>query len=176
MTNRIISLNARMMTEAESFDGVEVLLIEITHPDLEKPVRLSTDNTEMLSSDPIVFGTRSTWRGANPATEPWFWIIADIVPPSDQENEPANASLVILNADTALADQLQGLTGPADAAIALVFADSPNDPEQEWLKLKLTTAEGDVGRVSMTFSREEVEMEMLPAGRMTRQYFPGLHS
>lgn len=170
------SLNARFMTDAEALDVVELLLIEITHPDLSEPIRLSSDNTERLSDDPLIYGTRSTWRGADPLTEPFLFSVASIVPPSDQEDEPATAQLVIMNIDTSIAQLLQGLVGPMTANIALVFADNPNEPDEEWLDLELSTAEGDIERITLSFSREEIELEIFPAGRMTRQYFPGLFS
>ena len=49
---RRVSLNARLAREAGSTAAIEAALFEITHPDLEAPIRLSTDNTERLSDDP----------------------------------------------------------------------------------------------------------------------------
>lgn len=60
---RRVSLNARLAQDALGSDEIYVALFEINHPDLEKPIRLSTDNTERLSVEPLYYGTRSTWRG-----------------------------------------------------------------------------------------------------------------
>ena len=69
---RRISLNARMANNAQASAEIPVVLIEMNHPELEKPIRLSTDNTERLSIDPLYYGTRSPWRGANPVTDPYL--------------------------------------------------------------------------------------------------------
>lgn len=67
---RRISLNARLAHESEASAEIEVALFTIEHPLLPAPIRLSTDNTERLTDDPPTYGTRSTWRGANPVTDP----------------------------------------------------------------------------------------------------------
>ena len=65
--SRRLSLNARQAQIDPVSPEIDVVLIEIAHPDLDAPLRLSTDNTEMISDEPRIYGTRSTWRGADPA-------------------------------------------------------------------------------------------------------------
>ena len=68
---RRLSLNARMMQDEQSSDEIYVVLFKVTHPDLPEPIRLSTDNTERIASEPdVIYGTRSSWGGANPANSP----------------------------------------------------------------------------------------------------------
>ena len=47
--------------------------------------------------------------------------------------------------------------------------------EAEWTDLQLLTAEITGAEITLQFSREEIELERFPAGRMTRDRFPGLH-
>lgn len=83
---RRVSLNARLAQDAEATDEIYVVLLEVQHPDLERPLRLSTDNTERLSIVPLYYGTRSTWRGADPVDDPYLWVVASTLLPSDVED------------------------------------------------------------------------------------------
>lgn len=69
---RRLSLNARMMQDDLVSDQIYVVLIEIDHPELPRPIRLSTDNADRIQADPPIYGTRSSWRGANPITDPIY--------------------------------------------------------------------------------------------------------
>lgn len=173
---RLVSLNFRLAQDADSTAEIYAVLFHIEHPDLAAPIRLSTDNTERLSSDPdLMYGTRSNWRGANRITEPFLWIIASTVLPSDLEDAPASAQLVIENLDREMVRLLNSFTTPATVHMAVVLADTPDLIEQEWSNLQLVSSEKDPGSILVSLSREEIEMEYFPAGRMTRNRFPGLH-
>ncbi|MFE3838892.1 hypothetical protein [Pseudogemmobacter sonorensis] len=173
---RRLSLNARLAQDAETGPEIYVVLFHIEHEDMAAPIRLSTDNTERISSDPdLIYGTRSSWRGADPGLEPFLWIIASAVLPSDLEDTPAAAKVVLENLDRELARLLRSFTTPATIHMAVVLADTPNLIEQEYAGLQLVSADMDAGEIAIAFSREEIELEYYPAGRMTRNRFPGLH-
>lgn len=172
---RRLSLNARLAADDQAPDQIEVVLIEVSHPDLPQPVRLSTDNTERLSADPLYYGTRSTWRGADPVSDPYLWVVAEALLPSDQEDTPASAQIVLENLDAEMARLMRSFTTPATVALAVVLADTPDLIEVEFADLRLVQAEIDAGQIALTLSREEIELEYFPGGRMTRQRFPGLH-
>jgi hypothetical protein len=172
---RRLSLNARMAQDALASPEIEVVLFEITHPDLDAPIRLSTDNAERVSTDPLIYGTRSTWRGANPVTEPYLWVIASAVLPSDSQDDPGDARIVLDVLDAAYAEVLRSFTDLATVHMAGVLASSPDVIEVEVLDLKLTVAEIADTEVSLTLTRENIELEYYPPGRMTRMKFPGLH-
>lgn len=173
--SRRLSLNARLAHDEQSTAEIEVVLFEVTHPALAAPIRLSTDNAERLSSDPLYYGTRSTWRGANVATEPYLWIVASAVLPDDSEDAPAAAQIVLDDLDAEITELLRSFTTPATVNMAVVLASSPNEIEAEWLDLRLTLSEGNAAEITMSLSREEIELEPFPPGRMTRHKFPGLH-
>ena len=171
---RRVSLNARMMQDAQSSGEIYAVLFEIDHPDLEKPIRLSTDNTERLSVEPLYYGTRSTWRGANPVTDPYLWVIASTLLPSDQEDAPAAGTLVLENLDAEMVRVVRSYTDLATLHMAVVLASSPNLIELEYTDMDILSADIDAGEIVLSFSREEIEMEPFPAHRMTRNNFPGL--
>lgn len=172
---RRLSLNARLAQEENSTDEIEICLIVIEHPALDEPVRLSTDNTERLSLSPLMYGTRSTWMGANPITEPYLFVLASAELPSDLDDAPASASIVLENVDNDIGAILRSVTDRATVHMAVVLASSPNLTEAEYREMKLVNADGDVGEVRLSFSREPIEDESYPTDRMTKQRFPGLH-
>ena len=95
---RRVSLNARTAFDAQTTDEVEIALIMIEHPELDAPVRLSTDPTERLSADPLMYGTRTAWMGSDPISEPFLFILASANLPSDLEDAPATMWIVISRA------------------------------------------------------------------------------
>lgn len=170
-----LSLNARLAQDAAASAEIEVVLLELIHPDLDTPIRLSTDNADVIDESLPLYGTRSAWRGADPLNDPYLWIVASAVVPGDDEEAPASARLALENLDARIVELLRSFTSMATANMAVVLASSPDEIEAEWLGLQLTVADGDDGEVVLQFDREEIEQEPFPAGRMTRHHFPGLH-
>jgi hypothetical protein len=168
-------MNARAAQDAVASAEIEVILFEINHPSLDAPIRLSTDNTERLSTEPLIYGTRSTWRGADPATEPFMWVVASAILPSDSQDDAGEAQIVLDVLDAEYAELLLSFTDLATFHMASVMALSPNVVELEELDLSLTVAEIADTEISLTLSRQDIELEFYPAGRMTRSKFPGLH-
>lgn len=174
---RKLSLNARMALDDDMLgDEIFVVLFEVSHPDLEDgPIRLSTDNADLIAEDPDVYGTRSTWRGADPASDPYLWIVASALLPSDQEDAPAAAQVVLENLDIEMTRLLRSFRTPATVNIAVVLAQTPDVIEAEYLELELLSADISETEIQLSLSRDEIELEPFPAGRMTRDRFPGLH-
>lgn len=173
---RRLSLNARLAQDAMTSDEIEVALIFIEHPELDEPIRLSTDNTERLSDEPLYYGTRSKWRGSNRISEPFLWIIASVILPGDAEDAPASAKIVLENLDSEIVELLRSFTEPAVISIAVVLASSPDLIEAEWTGFQLVSADITAGEIALSLSRDEIELEPFPAGRMTRLNFPGVHA
>lgn len=172
---RRLSLNARLAPDADASSEIHVVLLRITHPSLAAPIRLSTDNTERISTEPLAYGTRSRWGGADPEQDPHLWIVASTLLPSDLEDAPAAATIILENLDSRMVELLRSFTDAATLDMAVVLASSPDLVEAEWTGLQLITSEISAGEISLQFSREEIELEPFPVGRMTRDRFPGLH-
>ncbi|QEW21229.1 hypothetical protein LA6_003437 [Marinibacterium anthonyi] len=171
---RLVSLNARTAFDAATTDEVEIALISIEHPALAAPVRLSTDPTERISADPLIYGTRSTWLDANPATEPYLFVLASAEIPGDEEDVPAAATLVLENVDKDMAAVLRSFTDRPTVHMAIVVASSPDLVEVEFRGLKIVDANGDAGQNTITISRAPIEEETVPMDRFTKDRFPGL--
>lgn len=173
--SRKISLNARMAHDAVGSKEVEVVLLHITHPETEQVIRLSTDPTERISLQPLSYGTRSSWLGSDPDDDAFLFVLLSVLLPDDQEEAPPAAQLVIEAVDNRIADALRSTLLRATVNMALVLASTPDLVEQEWNNFKLISAEGNADSISLSISRDPVTAEPWPAGRMTRDRFPGLH-
>ncbi|WP_428429549.1 hypothetical protein [Pararhizobium sp.] len=172
---RRVSLNQRIANDSASTEEIYAALFFIDHSSLAKPIRLSTDNTERLSSDPLYYGTRSTWMTGNPIADPFLWIVASTLLPSDMDDAPAAATIIIENVDNEIAKLLRSFTDLATMHIAVVLASSPNMIEVEYRDLKIVSHDLNPGEVTLQVSRQDVEEEDYPVDRMTKDKFPGLH-
>ena len=171
--SRSVSITARTHTEARASDEVEVLLMQFEHDDLAAPIRISSDPTERLTTDPPRYGTRSTWNGADPATEPYLFLAASFELPGDQDDAPASVRIVLDLFDATLVAQLRSIATQATAHMALVFAASPDTVELEYRDLLVISA--DYGeQLTITASRRPIEDEAVPKDRFTKDRFPGL--
>ncbi|MCR5856000.1 hypothetical protein [Mesorhizobium sp. J428] len=171
---RTISFNARLAADAESTDEIEVVLIKITHPLLDAPIRLSSDNTERLSVDPLAYVTRSTWLTDDGS--PFKFILMGTQIPDETSEEAPSGNIVIADLDSEIAEVLCSTTVPATVSMALVYASSPDVVEHEFLDMKLRSAEIDGDQIVLSFSKEPVLEESYPAARMTKERFPGLYA
>ncbi len=172
--SRRLSLNARLAHEDEFSGEIEVMLFVIEHPELDAPIRLSTDNAVRISTDPEIYGTVSSWRGGGPAN-PYLWVVASAVLPGDSDDAPAAATLVLENLDTDMVDLVRSFTDLASVSLAVVLASSPDTVEAEYTGLQIVEANITGGEIALALSRDEIELEPFPAGRMSKHRFPGLH-
>ncbi|MEL7113974.1 MAG: hypothetical protein AAGP08_00035 [Pseudomonadota bacterium] len=171
---RRISLNTRRHYEAETGGDVEMALLQFEHASLATPLRLSTDPTERLSTDPLRYGTRSTWNGADPLTEPYLFIIASAEFPGDQEDGATPATLVLQNIHAGIGRVLTSFTDRATCHLGGVFADAPNEIVAEVRNLKLVSARGNEDEFVLTLEHAAIGEETVPWQRMTATTFPGL--
>ncbi|MER8964498.1 DUF1833 domain-containing protein [Mesorhizobium sp. M0808] len=170
---RRVSLNARLAIDQVATDELEVVLVIIEHPLLETPVRLSSDNADRISVEPLMYGTCSNWRTNDGSA--FLFVMLDALVPDEEDDAPAQASLVLEILDSDIADILTSTTVQATCHMAIALASSPDNVEAEWIGLLMTGADGDSGQVSLKFSMEPITEEPFPADRMTKERFPGLH-
>lgn len=171
---RRVSLNARTAFDAATTDEVEIALIMIEHPALDAPVRLSTDPTERISTDPLMYGTRTAWMDSDPANEPFLFVLASAELPSDLEDAPAAASIIVDNVDSDIAELMRSFTDRPTVHIAVVMASSPDLVEVEFRGMVMTGASGTANEISIEVSRAPIEEESVPMDRFTKDRFPGM--
>lgn len=173
--SRAISLNAARQIDALATDAVAVFLVIIEHIDLEEPLRISSDNAERLSTEPLTYGTRSTYGSIDGTPRPFYFTGMQVIPPDDEEDGEPTATLVLDVLDTDIVGLLTSTTIPATGRIAIVMADTPNLIEFEAAGLSLKGANGDWGQVALRLSMKDLYDEPYPATRMSKERFPGLH-
>ena len=173
--SRRVSMNARVAFDAQTTAETEVALFVFEHDSLDAPLRLSTDPTERISSDPLAYGTRSTWDGANPSTDPYLFVLMSAELPGDQEDTPAAATIVLENVDNDIATVLRSFTDMATVHMAIVLASSPDLVEFEFRGMKLLSADGSAGEVQLSIGRRPIEEEQVPMDRFTKDRFPGIY-
>ncbi len=171
---RRVSITARRDFEAANSSEVGVVLMQFEHPDDGRMLRVSSDPTERLSSDPLTYGTRSNWLGANPATEPFLFLTLGVEWPGDQEDAGFEARLILSNFNSEIVQILRSFTRPAVAHLAHVMAATPDLVEVEARDLLLVSSDLDADRIELTLSRRAIEDEAFPSPRMTKQRVPGL--
>lgn len=164
---RLVSLNARAAANAAYSDQLPVMLVEIRHPTLPEPVRLSTDPTVRVSTDPLVYGT---FRGGNL----YSFVLVSAVWPDDQQASPAKTTLVFENVDKDMVAPLRAIIDPVTVDLTVVLAGTPETAEAQFLKMRGIRGSWDASQVSLDISREPLTSEPMPAGRMTKARFPGL--
>lgn len=122
---RRMSLTARLAQDAQNTSEIYAVLFYIEHSSLDKPILLSTDPTERLQDDPLMYCTRSTWMDVNPVTDPYLFVLASATVPSDIDDVATDTSLVLENVDNDIAKLLRSFTDFATVNIACVLASSP---------------------------------------------------
>lgn len=172
---RQISLNARHAHDDVSSDEVEVVLFHFEHPSLDEPLRLSTDATERLSTDPLIYGTRSRWLDADPATQPYNFVLVEAAVPGDMEDAAGAAQLILAAIDVGIAEILRSTTDRAIVHVAVVLASSPDVVEQEWRNMRLLSSDGGGDTHTLDISRLPIEVETVPTDTFSKGRFPGLH-
>ena len=87
---RVLSLNFREAIFGQESGEVPIFLLTITHPQLDEPIYLTTDATERLGTDPLVYGTLS--RGVT-----YLYAGIEVTIPDEQDKSPPASKLTIEN-------------------------------------------------------------------------------
>lgn len=172
---RTTSLTAREAIDSASTDEIELVLMVFESPELDRPIRISTDPTELISESPLQYGTRSTWMGADPEAEPYLTILATPEVPGDQEGVAASAAIVLENVSRRIGETLRSLKTQPVVHLGLFLKSNPDVPEIEYLNMVLGDARGTDSEVRIEVSRRRIEDETVPYRRFTPNRFPGLH-
>ncbi|QXN67991.1 hypothetical protein [Microcystis phage Mwe-Yong1] len=169
---RKLSLNARAAHDGTSSAEVEVALVRIVHPETQAVIRLSSDPTERLSAEPLTYGTRSTWLTDDGS--PFLFVLISVLLPDDKEEAPGAAQMVLDAVDESTARLLRSTVRRATMDVAVVLAASPDRVEAQFRNFRLINAEGNDQQITLSYTRDQMTGEPWPAGRMSREWFPGL--
>lgn len=152
----------------EPFAGETLVsLLTFTHPDLGAPVRLSSDPTQRLTTDPLVYGTVS--GGLE-----YQFVFMTVSHPDDFKGAPPRFTVSFDNIDATFVEIAQSFLTPATLSVKEVFASAPDTVVNSVSGFSTINFKFDDSTISFEVSREPFIVE--PHGsRMTKHAFPGLH-
>jgi hypothetical protein len=168
VTREITSLVARQELFREFTSDVAVVLITVEHASLDAPIYLSSDATEMITRDPLVYGTRS--RG-----NVYQFVFVGTVMSSDQAEGPRAAQLQFDDLSGDIGRVLQELVGIATATLELVRSTDPDTVEERYTNLQFTTSSGEEQTIAVQVERKSGYREPWPAHRQIKNFAPGIH-
>lgn len=164
---RTLSLQFREAMHAQQTDVVPIVLLLIEHPDLDAPIRLSSDPTTRLQDSPPIYGTVS--QG-----ETWQFVPFQLIWPDEKEEAPPTQKLQIENIDRELIPLLRNTLEPALVQAFIVLSSDLDVVEIEGSPFELTNADYDATAITMTLNIDALAVEPFPAGSFTPAAFPGL--
>jgi Domain of unknown function (DUF1833) len=162
-----LSLTFRTAAHAEQTGEILVLLVTLTHEDLDDPIRLSSDPTTRLSVDPLRYGTVS--RG-----DTYDFLPMSLVLPEESEDTIPAMQVVVDNVSRALIPLLRSISTPAIVTVELVLASAPDNVEATWPEFELSSSSPSAQQVSIDLTTESDANEPYPSGLFTPAGFPGL--
>jgi hypothetical protein len=166
----VYPLNVRAALQDQHTAEIEVALVTFTHASLAEPIRVSSDNTERLSMDPLRYGTVSDG-------ETYEFILMSAIIPDDQKESLPRTSLMLSNIDASLIALMRSFTTPpASAEIALVLASAPDTVFQRFTNMTVTRVNYDESTVTLELEAfaDRVSQREPFGERQTRFRFPGL--
>ncbi len=160
-------MNLREAIFSQESGEVLAFLITITHPQLAVPIYLSTDPSQRLTTDPLVYGTIS--RGHD-----YLFVDATITIPDEQEKSPPNSKLTISNVNRLLIPLARSVSTPPTAKIEAVLVSAPDDIEMTWPALDMSQLQYDANQLTFDLTMDSLTTERYPSGTFSPAYFPGL--
>lgn len=153
---RTLSTEALRSAHAENTDEVWLVLLTITHADLDEPLRF-VNNMESVTS-----------RGRVYVAFPF-----EIVLPTEDPEEIGEAQLTIDNIDRRIVTTVRDLSSPPRVTLEIVLASSPGTVEASFSGLVLRDVDYDATRVTGTLRYEDIMTEPVSV-EMTPSRFPAM--
>jgi len=153
---------------AERSSETIAALITIEHDDLDTPLRISTDPTQRITTDPLVYGTVSR-------DETYYFLpIEELTLPEDAQDAPPAMRITFSNVSRDSITLLRSTTTPAKVTVEIVLASDPDQVETSFPDFDLTNADYDAAWVTLSLTLDALATEPFPAGSFTPASFPGL--
>lgn len=164
---RTLSLNFREAINAAESGVVPIILLTITHDDLDAPIRLSTDPTELLTTTPRVYGTTS--RGNE-----YLFVPMQIALPDEKEGSPPRSAMQISNVNREVVALIRSITTPPQCKMELVLDTDLDAVEVESPELNIVDSNTVAGVLTLDLSLNSMQAEQYPVDSFDPSGFPGL--
>lgn len=134
-----------------------LILLEIDHPDLAAPIRVTSDAVDTIHD-----------------SNTYVPYIFDFKLPTDEEDSPPQAQVVIDNVSVDIANSLRQINSPASFVVTIVRGDDPSDIVAKFEDLELVKVDGDALQIQGDLQGESVVSEPFPGGDFVPSQFRGL--
>lgn len=164
---RTLSLNMRTAITAQAGDEVAICLIQFWHPDSVGVLRVSTDPTQRITLDPLVYGTVAL------GVTYYFYPVMVTLPDDIDERAP-RAQFAIENISRDLVTMLRSFTKPGRCDIKVVLASTPNTVEIDYPDFDIQSVQFTDQILTIEVGLSALDDEPYPAGIFAPSGFPGL--
>ena len=164
---RTVSLEFLNAAYAQETDEVIICLLTFDHEDLDEPIYLSSDPTERISDNPLIYATNSR-------SNQYLYLPFEFTLPDDKEDSPPRVQITLDNTDRQLVALLRSFSSPPTVKLELVLASSPDVVELELPVLKLSNVQITERNISAELVADNLINEPYPGRSFTPGAFPGL--
>lgn len=165
--SRSLSLNFREAFNAQESGVVPIILLTITHADLDDPIRLSTDPTELLSSSPRVYGTTSR-------SNPYYFVPMQLALPDEKEGAPPSTQILVSNVTREVIELVRSITTPPKCKIELVLHSDLDTVEIESPELDIVDSNSVAGELTLDLALNSMAAEQYPVDSFDPSAFPAI--
>lgn len=165
--SRMISLTLREAMNAQDTGEILITLLTISHPDFPDSMRLSSDPTQMLSVDPLRYGTVS--RGDTFLFAPFSQTF-----PDDNGERAPTMRLLTENVSRDLVAMIRSVSTRPTALVEVVLASSPDTIEIEYPPMEVVNASYNANVMTVDLSIDGMAEVAYPARTFSPSAFPGL--
>lgn len=161
-----VSQDYRRRFYAQSTDSVIIILIELTSDELNEPIFLSTDPTQLLPVE-NVYGTIS--NGQN-----YIFLKSEISLPTDRRQGSVRSTITFDNVDQSIVGHLRSVSKPVNVNMKLVLSNDPDVVEKDITGFELSNVSYDLLTIEGEMTLDYWDLEPFPSVRFTPNVFPGL--
>lgn len=165
--SRTVSSRFISAANAQETDEVIICLLTVTHEEIPEPIYISSDATERLSSDPLIYGTTSR-------SNQYLYLPFEFTLPDDKSDSPPRVQLTMDNTERSLVSLLRSISTPADVLVEIVLGSDLNQVELVMPSLQLGDVTISESTISASLIADSLINEPYPAGLFTPGAFPGL--
>lgn len=165
--SRALSFNFLQAAYGQETSEVIVGLFTFTHSSMVQPILLSTNPTERISDNPLLYATNS--RGGQ-----YLFLPIGFTLPDDKGDAPPQVTLTMDNVDQEMVAMLRAITSALTVKMELVLASTPDVVEVSFPSFQMTDISVTEGQIAGTLSIDALVSEPYPSGQFTPGAFPGV--
>ena len=163
-----VSLNLKEAAFAPETGRAPIVLITLSHDDLEDDIRISTDPTaeleELTTDTQKVYGTTSNGKD-------YIFLPVRIKLPDDTDEGPGEMQLEVDNVHRAYTETIRNVFTPVTCQADIVMDNALDTIDASWPEFKLVNITYNGTTIIGTLKLETLEAEPWPAGSFVPSYF-----